>query len=115
MNRPTDHFKQQNTRFVATPIIQQTIDERLESDFSGSFRASLKGGSFSSFPQSPPPPYKAKLPQAITSDDKLRKMGSPRKRDELDDSNHQRIQIFPQSSLSDLDASSHVCRWMLEE
>jgi hypothetical protein len=100
--------------------MQQTIDERLELDFSlGSQHMTLSKSDlgFSSLPtfESPSRSPKPKASEKIMFDDKIRKMGSPRAHDELDCSTHQRRHMSPKGSLSDLDESNHVCRWMLEE
>ena len=100
--------------------MQQTIDERLEVDFSSmgpDDDMTMRSSDLSarSLLESPLRKSKASAPTSMAYDEKLRKMGSPRKRDELDSSNHQRRNITPQTSLSDLDASTHVCRWLLEE
>jgi len=110
MNRSSAIYQERPVvRFHVTPLMHQTIDERLELDFRGSY-SRPQDLSFSSPPVSPDTSSSDKK---IALDAKLQKVvGSPSKRDELDCSNHQRRQISPQNSLSDLDESNHSSRWL---
>ena len=117
MNRSTLSFKEAHVAHCSvTPIMQQTIDERLELEFSSTSPDGLTTSLSSDLTSCTLLESPVRTSAKLTYDAKLTKMGSPRKSDELDCSNHQRRGYnTTQRSRTDLDESHHVRRWTMEE